>query len=120
MKRYNEDDTGSLGFITTGEYCKANEPHMFSGVIFHCGCHWKPGESERGERRGGRDCVVVRTKKTGRCKSNAGLPLARNGNDFRGHCCESQLDDGEDEHPDRYIINIRLYLRERTSFIEIR
>ena len=33
------------------------------------------------------------------------------GNDSRGHCCESQLDDGEDEHPDRYIINIRVNVR---------
>ena len=33
------------------------------------------------------------------------------GNDSRGHCCKSQHDDGEDEHPNRYIINIRVYLR---------
>ena len=34
------------------------------------------------------------------------------GNDSRGHCCKSQLDDGEDEHPDRYKMNIRVYLGE--------
>ena len=28
-----------------------------------------------------------------------------------GDSCESQLSDGEDEHPDCYIINIRVYLR---------
>ena len=39
------------------------------------------------------------------------------GNDSRGHCCKSQFDDGEDEHPDRYITNIRVYLsRELRSF----
>ena len=38
------------------------------------------------------------------------LSLESSGNDSRGHCCESQLVDGEDEHPDCYII-IRIYLR---------
>ena len=40
----------------------------------------------------------------------AGLQSGSTGNDSKGHCCESQLDDGEDAHPDRYIINIRVYL----------
>ena len=36
---------------------------------------------------------------------------AFSGNDSRGHCSESQLDDGEDDHPDRHIINIWVNLR---------
>ena len=40
-----------------------------------------------------------------------GVLSSKDGNDSRGHCCKSQLDDGEEEHPDRYIINIRVYLR---------
>ena len=47
----------------------------------------------------------------------AGLQSGSTGNDSRGHCCKSQFDDGEDEHPDRYITNIRVYLsRELRSF----
>ena len=46
-----------------------------------------------------------------------GLSSGRTGNDSRGHCCKSQFDDGEDEHPDCYITNIRVYLsRELRSF----
>ena len=40
-----------------------------------------------------------------------GLQSGSTGNYCRGHCCKSQLDDREDEHPDHYIINIRVYLR---------
>ena len=47
----------------------------------------------------------------------AGLQFGSTGNGSRGHCCKSQFDDGEDEHPDRYITNIRVYLsRELRSF----
>ena len=33
------------------------------------------------------------------------------GNDSGGHCCKSRLNNGEVEHSERYMINIRVYLR---------
>ena len=39
-----------------------------------------------------------------------GLESGIAGNSSGGHCFEGHLDDGEFEHPDRYIMNIRIYL----------
>ena len=41
----------------------------------------------------------------------AGLQSGSTGNDSWGHGCESHLNDGEVQHPDPYMINIRVYLR---------
>ena len=49
----------------------------------------------------------------------AGLQSGSTGNDSWGHCCESHLNDGAVQYPDRYMINIKVY-KEIILFIGIR
>ena len=41
----------------------------------------------------------------------AGLQSGSTGNDSWGHCCESNLNDGAVQHPDCYMVNIKVYIR---------
>ena len=96
----------SLNFTHPPLHCKQSDGHpnwqklVVGQVDYNVGVGKDSKEDEDGRRANLWDYQA----------KTAGLQSGSTRNESGGHCCESHLNDGEVEHPDYYMINIRVYL----------